>query len=48
MYYRINGDVSDNRIENLELRQGWHGHGVVFKRADCGSINVRSVNLKRA
>jgi len=38
--HHINGDASDNRIENLQLRQGKHGKGVVMKCADCGSRHI--------
>ena len=30
----------DNRIENLQLRQGRHGRGTVFVCAECGSHNI--------
>jgi transposase-like protein len=43
--HHINGDRSDNRIENLQLRQGQHGAGVVHRCRDCGSINVESTRL---
>ncbi len=35
-----NGDSGDNRLENLQLRQGMHGKGARFTCADCGSHNV--------
>lgn len=38
--HHINGDRTDNRIENLQLRQGKHGKHQVFVCADCGSHNV--------
>jgi hypothetical protein len=38
--HHINGDRSDNRAENLQLRQGRHGKGVRYVCADCGSSNV--------
>lgn len=38
--HHINGDKLDNRIENLQLRQGHHGVGAVFECANCGSANV--------
>lgn len=34
------GDRSNNTIDNLQLRQGKHGAGVVYRCADCGSCNV--------
>lgn len=43
--HHINGDKTDNRIENLQLRQGQHGHGVVHRCKDCGSTNVETVKL---
>lgn len=38
--HHINGDSGDNRIENLQLRQGAHGRGAVFACGDCGSSNI--------
>ncbi len=38
--HHINGNPGDNRIENLQLRQGQHGKGARFTCADCGSHNV--------
>lgn len=35
-----NGIKNDNRIENLQLRQGNHGQGVVRYCGDCGSHNI--------
>lgn len=43
--HHINGDTSDNRIANLQLRQGRHGKGVKFGCLDCGSRNVGPVSL---
>lgn len=43
--HHINGDRSDNRIENLQLRQGKHGNGVVIRCLDCGSRNVGSTSI---
>ena len=40
--HHINGDKTDNRIENLELRKGNHGAGVRFICSDCGSHNIIS------
>jgi hypothetical protein len=35
-----NGIRDDNRLENLQLRQGSHGQGVVRYCGDCGSHNI--------
>lgn len=43
--HHINGDRSDNRLENLQLRTGRHGKGVVHRCRDCGSTNIESVRL---
>lgn len=38
--HHINGDRTDNRIENLQLRTGKHGSGVVARCGDCGSRHL--------
>ncbi len=43
--HHINGDKTDNTIENLQLRSGNHGKGVAFACHDCGSRNVQSIVL---
>lgn len=43
--HHINGDKQDNRLENLQLRNGQHGKGVVLACMDCGSHNVKPVPL---
>lgn len=43
--HHINGERADNRIENLQLRQGQHGSGVVMECLDCGSHNVQATAL---
>ena len=40
--HHINGDHRDNRIENLQLRQGNHGNGVVLVCCDCGSQHIEA------
>lgn len=43
--HHINGKRADNRIENLQLRQGRHGKGVRMVCCDCGSANVKPATL---
>jgi transposase len=43
--HHINGNRTDNRIENLQLRTGHHGNGVVHRCRDCGSSNIESTRL---
>jgi hypothetical protein len=43
--HHINGDRTDNRLENLQLHQGEHGAGVVYRCCDCGSHNVMPAPL---
>jgi transposase-like protein len=43
--HHINGNRSDNRRENLQLRNGKHGKGIVLECLDCGSHNIASVKI---
>ena len=43
--HHINGDRTDNRPDNLQLRQGQHGNGVLMKCNECGSHDVRTEAL---
>lgn len=43
--HHINGNKTDNRLENLQLRQGHHGSGTVARCADCGSHNITRVSI---
>lgn len=43
--HHLNGDRRDNRLDNLQLRQGAHGPGVVMRCRKCGSLDVESVEL---
>ncbi len=43
--HHINGVRHDNRLENLQLRQGKHGSGIAMMCCDCGSVNVIPVPI---
>ena len=46
--HHINGNPSDNRLENLQLRSGRHGKHVAMQCLDCGSHNVKPIMLFEA
>jgi len=43
--HHINGDKTDNRRRNLQLRQGNHGKGIVLKCNQCGSHDIKAIKL---
>lgn len=43
--HHLNGDRADNRLENLQLRQGRHGNGVRYRCNACGSDDVEPAPL---
>lgn len=46
--HHIDTDKNNNRIENLQLRQGQHGKGGAFVCQDCGSHNVAATELRES
>lgn len=44
--HHINGNRSDNRRSNLQLRQSAHGPGVILKCLDCGSHNIKAQRIR--
>lgn len=46
--HHINGDKTDNSIDNLQLRKGKHGNGIVMCCAACGSQNIISREIANA
>jgi hypothetical protein len=43
--HHVNGSKTDNRLENLQLRQGKHGTGIVMRCGCCGSTKVVATRL---
>jgi hypothetical protein len=43
--HHIDGDRTNNALDNLQLRIGKHGRGSARQCADCGSHNIADVKL---
>ncbi len=39
------GNHKNNNVKNLQLRTGIHGKGIKLICGDCGSVNIKGVNL---
>lgn len=46
--HHIDGDRSNNALENLQLRQGQHGAGVVMTCNQCGSHDIAAQEIATA
>lgn len=44
--HHIDGDRTNNSIENLQLRIGQHGNGQAYECADCGSVRINPRKLE--
>lgn len=44
--HHLDGNKVNNAPENLQLRQGGHGKGVVFRCGCCGSLDIRPQPLE--
>lgn len=45
--HHINGDRGDNRLENLQLMQRFHGTGGAYRCCECGSNNIEPTNIRQ-
>jgi hypothetical protein len=43
--HHINGNRADNRLANLQLRNGRHGTHAAWQCVDCGSRNIIATTL---
>lgn len=43
--HHIDGDRTNNRLSNLQLRIGYHGKHIRYECACCGSQNLRPIDL---
>jgi DNA-binding CsgD family transcriptional regulator len=43
--HHINGDRTDNRLANSQLRHGNHGSGVIHRCRSCGSHDIETAEL---
>lgn len=43
--HHLNGERSDNRLENLQLRSAAHGQGAVMRCRSCGSYDLEAEGL---
>jgi len=44
--HHVDGNKLNNKLENLQLRQGRHGKGTAYRCVDCGSHNVEEIELQ--